>query len=661
MPLIIPEIDIFAACLGAIGYLLFGLVFVGPALRKKIVFLKDSSSAPTTCSSKSFESSESSGDDQTDCGDCFGGSFPDTLAKALDEALGQAPQQPLHLLGMREEDDVQTKLSWARVKAKALGGRFRRNIGIAVTCFTLCGFWGTTITKQELLRGQNQSQSQIQSQALGALTRFGTGTGSGPGSAYPLGAEDATKSESEAHMKLDAWSSEPEMLLPVAPVAPDPSELFTVQLTRQSMPVQKNGGRHKSAYFGEIAVGEPPMLFKVVFDTGSGHLILPSTYCRSETCKAHTRYRRSASQTATDIDYDGSVVEPGQPRDQITISFGTGEVTGVFIQDTLCLGEAMNMEVAEEGEVVSQASLSGCLDMRFIAATEMSEDPFKSFHFDGVLGLGLDGLSQSGEFNFLKVMASQLRLQNGPAPHTFAVFLADSDEEDSELTFGGWKEQHLTGNIGWNPVVNPAIGHWMIQIRALRIGDEVLRFCEDGECRAAVDTGTSLLAVPTASFPELYELLRHPAHTSGECGIPGVGPELHIELDNFTISLGPKDYARPQEVKPLYEQPWQAFFNKPELDPHARTRNDIVCKPMLMSMEFPAPLGPKLFILGEPILRKYYSIYDGNTKRVGFGRAVHISNEEYVEDDPVDIQGATGEGLANSVLDGFLGAVQKSQ
>merc|ERR550537_1808764 len=121
---------------------------------------------------------------------------------------------------------------------------------------------------------------------------------------------------------------------------PKPSELFSVKLTRQRVPVNSNDGvtYHKSAYFGELTVGDPPVTFTVVFDTGSGHLILPSTYCHSDTCKVHTRYRRSMSHTAQDIDYDGTVVEPGQPRDQITISFGTGEVTGVFVEDVVCLG-----------------------------------------------------------------------------------------------------------------------------------------------------------------------------------------------------------------------------------------------------------------------------------------------------------------------------------
>jgi len=42
-----------------------------------------------------------------------------------------------------------------------------------------------------------------------------------------------------------------------------------------------------------------------------------------------------------------------------------------------------------------------------------------------------------------------------------------------------------------------------------------------------------------------------------------------------------------------------------------------------MPIDFPEPLGPKLFILGEPVLRKYYTVYDWQRRSVGFGLANH--------------------------------------
>merc|ERR1719188_2256441 len=142
------------------------------------------------------------------------------------------------------------------------------------------------------------------------------------------------------------------------------------------MSLQLTGGitMYKSAYWGVLNVGSPPEPFKFVFDTGSGSLIVPSSYCRSDTCRAHKRYRRSASTTAKDIDYDGSLVQPGQPRDQLTVSFGTGEVSGVFVEDLVCIdASSRNWEDA--------ALAPSCVKMRLIAATEMSEEPFKDFQF----------------------------------------------------------------------------------------------------------------------------------------------------------------------------------------------------------------------------------------------------------------------------------------
>jgi len=400
-------------------------------------------------------------------------------------------------------------------------------------------------------------------------------------------------------------------------------QTFTVPLMRQRVPVNTVGGVtfYKSAYFGNIHVGSPPMPFKVVFDTGSGHLILPSTYCHSETCRAHARYRRSKSMTARDIDYDGTTVAPGAPRDQITVSFGTGEVTGVFIEDVVCISPDESAAFAAAPQVDGDAPLpKGCMKLRLIAATEMSESPFKTFHFDGVLGLGLDGLSQAREFNFFDVIAEAIESWGGDRANTFAVFLADSDQEESKITFGGWNEAHLSEPLRWNSVLDPEMGHWAINVRGLRVDNETLGFCREG-CKAVVDTGTSLLAVPTAAFPELYELMRHPAQQAGHC--TGRGPELHIELDDFTVTLGPQDYARTERAHPSVTPRFEDARNDTRSAHGERIRDDMFCKPMLMSLDLPAPLGPKLFILGEPVLRKYYTVYDGGAKRVGFGRAVH--------------------------------------
>lgn len=394
-----------------------------------------------------------------------------------------------------------------------------------------------------------------------------------------------------------------------------PNKVLTVEISRQQESAQTG---ERNAYYGTISVGSPAQPFKVVFDTGSGHLVIPSMYCHTETCKVHNRYKRSASSTARDIDWNGTLVQPNEPRDQITIAFGTGDVTGVFVEDIVCMGgmQGQNQALSTNSGLIdpSQPLPDGCVKMSMIAATDLSEEPFKSFDFDGILGLGLDALSQTSEFNFLQVITGVNKEQDSCVKDTFAVFLADSDHEKSEITLGGWADSHLEEELSWAPVDDPEMGHWIVGIKSIRVDNELLDFCR-GDCKAAVDTGTSLLAVPQAAFPELYELLRHPTPLEGHC--EGAGPMLHFEFEEFSISLGPREYAQAHHTK---RQPKVKFSNN-----HKNTtkRTDLFCRPMLMSLDMPEPLGPKLFILGEPILRKYYTVYDAQAKRVGFGRARH--------------------------------------
>merc|ERR1719162_2475762 len=97
--------------------------------------------------------------------------------------------------------------------------------------------------------------------------------------------------------------------------------------------------------------------------------------------------------------------------------------------------------------VPGQALPDGCMKLRMIAATAMSEDPFKSFEFDGIMGLGLSGLSQSAAFNFLNVLRSSVQDKGSCIMDTFSVFLADNEDEESEITLGGWVDKHLEDEI----------------------------------------------------------------------------------------------------------------------------------------------------------------------------------------------------------------------
>merc|ERR1719267_173641 len=90
-----------------------------------------------------------------------------------------------------------------------------------------------------------------------------------------------------------------------------------IPLRRESVPVKRKGKvvSFKTSYSGVISIGTPAQSFRVVFDTGSGHLILPSKECSSEGCVVHKQYDQLASRTASPINVGGDVVPKGKKCD----------------------------------------------------------------------------------------------------------------------------------------------------------------------------------------------------------------------------------------------------------------------------------------------------------------------------------------------------------
>lgn len=252
--------------------------------------------------------------------------------------------------------------------------------------------------------------------------------------------------------------------------------------------------------------------------------------------------------------------------------------------------------------------------MNLITATEMTDHPFYGYDFDGVAGLGLSELSRAWEFNFMKMIS-----RSRGVPNIFAMFLG-KNKEQSDLALGGWYAKHLERDLAWHPVFMPDLGHWLLRIKSLRIGDEFVSYCDDGNCKGVMDSGTPLTGVPKPVWAELFNNLKYSAPLDGSC--VGTAPLLHFDLEHVTITLGPEDYAIP-EAKKKEDMPKQGFAYPHKVGAVGDNRNDMFCRPLLMAMDIEGELGHKLFILGEAVLRKYYSVYDADSKSIGIGLARH--------------------------------------
>jgi len=361
-----------------------------------------------------------------------------------------------------------------------------------------------------------------------------------------------------------------------------------IGLRRESVPIYRQGkiASFKTSYSGVLSIGEPAQDFRVVFDTGSAHIVLPAVECQTEACKANHRrlYDQSKSITSLPINADGSLVHDNEMGEQVTIGFGTGEITGEFAKDVVCFGKAqtrdeaqrdkeLELEREEMAALIKQESLNihvieksveededdeqqawesseaesdavdyspMCVEMNLIVAVQMSTVPFKTFQFDGILGLSLEGLAMNKNFSTFDML-----VRNGMAalPH-FGVFLTDGeDDEPAEVAMGGADPRRMLEPIAWSNVYTPELGYWIVPIIAVRIDGVEHEVCKDGTCRGVVDTSTSHLGIPAPFDQDFSSQLQVDAGDLLDCRL-AKAPIIEIEVPGKIIILNAQSYMR---------------------------------------------------------------------------------------------------------------------
>ena len=218
--------------------------------------------------------------------------------------------------------------------------------------------------------------------------------------------------------------------------------------------------------FSEIEIGTPPQKFKVVLDTGSSNLWVPSSECGSIACYLHSKYDSSSSST---FQKNGSEFE---------IRYGSGSLSGFVSENTVKIGD-LKLEHQQFAEATSEPGLA-----------------FAFGRFDGILGLGFDAISVNKIVPPFYNMLNQKKIDEP----VFAFYLGDANKEgqNSVATFGGVDKDHFTGELVNLPLRRKA--YWEVDFDSIALGDNVAELDNTG---VILDTGTSLIALPST----LAELL----------------------------------------------------------------------------------------------------------------------------------------------------------
>eukprot|EP01116_Phalansterium_solitarium_P006078 TRINITY_DN18391_c0_g1_i1.p1 TRINITY_DN18391_c0_g1~~TRINITY_DN18391_c0_g1_i1.p1 ORF type:complete len:482 (+),score=209.72 TRINITY_DN18391_c0_g1_i1:26-1447(+) len=399
-------------------------------------------------------------------------------------------------------------------------------------------------------------------------------------------------------------------------------------------------------YFGEIAIGTPPQSFTVVFDTGSSNLWVPSSKCSlfDLPCHFHNRYDSSKSKTYT------------KNGTKFSIQYGSGALSGFISQDDVLIG---GLTVKNQG---------------FAEATAEPGLTFLVARFDGILGLAFESISVDG----VPPVWYGLLAQNLVSDPVFGVWLNrnQNDTNGGELTLGGTDPAHYTGTIQYVPLSDQ--DYWRFLMDDIKVNGQSAGFCSSAPCKAIADTGTSLLAGPTADVTKINQMINATGVLSEECeqfvqqneqqiinGIvaglngttictqiglcPGGECGVCVMVINTLAQILPSNSSEAfiatvlDEICQLLPSPdGESLVDCSALDtlPNVQivlngntfelTPADYIlvegdgdaqlCLSGFIGIDLPPQIG-KLWILGDVFIGKYYTVFDYGNKQVGFAPA----------------------------------------
>jgi len=228
-------------------------------------------------------------------------------------------------------------------------------------------------------------------------------------------------------------------------------------------------------------------------------------------------------------------------------------------------------------------------DLDFAVATNEPGFTFLMAKFDGILGLGWPSISVDG------IVPPMQQMQNAGLldEYMFGFYLQRNNKQKGVLTIGGY-DKTMAGSIQWVPVYKE--NYWSVNMQKLTFGGTSVT----SVTLAIVDSGTSLIVGPKSDVKAVADLMGATEVVSGVYSV-----SCSTELPNMEVSLGSDSQAITLVVSGEDLRMKVCLFY-------------VICECILgiAGMDLPEPL----WILGDVVMRDFYTIFDIGNARVGFAK-----------------------------------------
>jgi len=252
------------------------------------------------------------------------------------------------------------------------------------------------------------------------------------------------------------------------------------------------------------------------------------------------------------------------------IPYGPGYMLGSLSNDTVQIDT-----LAVKSQIFGEAE--------YIAAF------FEDFPIDGILGLGYVEIS----VDKVPTVMDNIIAQKSLPQNIFSFYLSNVDGDvASVVIFGGVDKKYYTGEFVYAPV--EILSYWLIKVSGIYIGNNKVHSCAGDDCHSVVDTGTSIIVGPSYAVTDLIKAI---GYVAPDCSNIAKLPTISFEISGQKLELPPKFYV----IKET-------------------TTNGTQC---LLAIEGSIAVAP-MWILGDPFLRAYYSVFDRDNNRVGFAKSINF-------------------------------------